>query len=450
MKGKRKLDLSHIDLRKLDLTRKYDDDFGPADGIAWRDHVLLYTLASLVFIFILWASFAKVEEVTRGEARVIPSSEVQVIQTLEGGIIDEFLVREGDTVEKDQIILRLRDVQARSDYSSNMQKYLGLLATVTRLQAEADGKSPVFSDEMKKGAPESVEAEQAAFAANRRQYDNQMSVLKQQLSQKEQEVQELSRRISDVSGLIQIAQDERNMVAPAVERGAAPRMQLLQLDRQIAERQAELNGLRLALPRSRSAVQEVSARIKEQESSFRAEAQRQLSDRTTELNALKETLSAFADRSDRMEIRSPMRGTVKAMRIKTVGGVAKPGEPIMEIVPLEDTMVVEARVSPADIAFIYPGQRAVVRLTAYDFSIYGALEGEVADISADTLTNDKGESFYRVRVITKESSLKKGGKELKVIPGMVATVDIITGEKTIMRYLLKPFVRAAGTALRER
>ncbi len=442
---------NHFDLRKFDLTRKYDDDFSPADGIQWYSHLLLYTIAALLVIFLLWANFAQLEEVARGDGQVVPSSEVQVIQSLEGGIIDAFPVKEGDRVEVGQVILRLRDVQAKSDLSATRQKYLGIMATLARLQAETEGKDSItFPDDVLATVPESVAAEKDAFTANRKQRGDQVSVLEQQKSQREQEVAELRRRTSDISSVLGLAQEERNMVAPMVERGAANKMELLQLDRQIAQQRAELNGLRLALPRSEAAVKEASERINEVDSSIRAAAQKELAEKTIELNTIKETLSAYRDKSDRTEIKSPMMGIVQDIKINTVGGVAKAGEPIMEIVPLEDVLVVEARIKPADIAFIHEGQKAVVRLSAYDFSVYGAMDGKVTEISADSFTNDKGESFYRVRVSTDASKLTKNKTEYDIKPGMQATVDIITGEKTVMQYLLKPFVKASKTALRER
>lgn len=442
---------NHFDLRKFDLTRKYDDDFSPADGIPWYSHLLLYTIAALLVIFLLWANFAQLEEVARGDGQVVPSSEVQVIQSLEGGIIDAFPVKEGDRVEVGQVILRLRDVQAKSDLSATRQKYLGIMATLARLQAETEGKDEIaFPDDVLATVAESVAAEKDAFIANRKQRGDQVSVLEQQKSQREQEVAELRRRISDISSVMGLAQEERNMVAPMVERGAANKMELLQLDRQIAQQRAELNGLRLALPRSEAAVKEAAERINEVDSGIRAAAQKELAEKTIELNTIKETLSAYRDKSDRTEIKSPMMGIVQDIKINTVGGVAKAGEPIMEIVPLEDVLVVEARIKPADIAFIHEGQKAVVRLSAYDFSVYGAMDGKVTEISADSFTNDKGESFYRVRVSTDASKLTKNKTEYDIKPGMQATVDIITGEKTVMQYLLKPFVKASQTALRER
>lgn len=446
----KKLEFSELDLRKFDLTRKYDDDFSPADGIPARDHILLYFIVGLMAFFLLWANFATLEEVSRGDGQVVPSSKVQVIQSLEGGIIDEFPVKAGDTVAEGQVVLRMRNVQARADLQATEQKYHGILATTIRLQAEAEDKPLEFPEDVVRASPESVRAERDAYEANKRQLAGQTGVLEQQKSQREQEVAELQRRISDLNSVLNLALEERAMVAPMVERGAANKMELLQLDRQIAQQRTELNGMRLSLPRAQAAIKEATERLNELTGTFRANAQRELAEKTIELNTIKETIAAYADRSARTEIKSPMAGVVKELKISTVGGVAKPGDAIMEIVPLEDTLVVEARIRPADIAFIHKGQKAVVRLSAYDFSVYGAMDGTVTDISADSITNEKGESFYRVRVATDQTSIKKGSKEYEILPGMQATVDIITGEKTVMQYLLKPFIKASQTALRER
>lgn len=445
-----KREYSTGDLQKLDLTSKYDDDIASPDGISMANHMLLYIIGLFFAIFIIWANLAELDEVTRGEAKVIPSSEVQVIQNLEGGIIDAFLVEEGQRVEKDQILLRIRNVQAKADLRANEQRYLGTRATVIRLQAEAEDKPLEFPDELTKKVPESVASELDAYNANKKEYDTQKRIIQQQLAQKEQEVAELKRRISDLYRVIKLAKDEKEMIEPMVARGAAPKIEILQLDRQIAEKQAELNGLRLALPRTESAVKEAEERLKEHDNTFRANAQRELAAKIVEMNTIRETLAAHEDREMRTEVRSPVRGTVKDMKVKTVGAVVQPGEAIMEVVPLEDRLVVEANVRPSDIAFIHPGQEATVKITAYDFSIYGGLEGVVEDISADTITNEEGESFYRVKIVTEETALLNDGKTHTIIPGMTASVDILTGKKTVMHYLLKPLTKASQVAMRER
>lgn len=437
------------DLRQMDVTSDYDDDMS-IYGISRREHLLLYTIAAFFVIALIWAAFTELEEVTRGEGKIIPSSQIQVIQSLEGGIVEEFLVQEGETVRRDQILLRMRNVQAKSEYASQRKRYLSLLATIQRLKAEAEGTELTFSAELSREAPEAVRAESDAYDANKRESSNQSNVLEQQLSQRRQEVTELRKRISDLSSIVALTREEQAMIKPAVARGAAPQIELIQIERRLAEQQSELNGLRLALPRSEAAVKEAEEKRKEQENTFRARAQRELPTIRSEMDSLKETLETYRDREERTDIRSPVYGTVKDMKITTVGGVVRPGDPILEVVPLEDNLLIEAQVRPSDIAFLRPGMKAVVKITAYDYSIYGGLDGEITDISADTIVDDKGESFYRVRVRTNETVLTHNGKAHQIIPGMTAGVDIITGKKSIMDYLLKPFIKASQTALRER
>ena len=443
------------DMQNLDVTKDYSRDvFEPYEGIHKRDHMLLYVIGLIFVVFIIWANLATLEEVTRGEGTVIPSSQVKVIQNLEGGIIDEILVRDGEVVEAGQILVRLRNVQASSDLNANQKRYLGIKAIVQRLKAESEGNETVsFSEDVIKGVPESVENERATFKANKEKVRNQLSVLEQQLSQKKQEVEELDRRIKDTTRVLSLSNQEMDMLKPAVERGAAPRMELLQLERSIAERRAELNGLRLALPRSKAAVKEMEERIAELESTTRADAQAEMAERIVEMNSIRETLSALSDRKDRTVITSPVEGTVKDVKFTTEGGVVQPGEAIMEVVPLGDNLLIEADIRPSDIAFLYPGQKATVKITAYDYTIYGGLKGTVENISADTITSseqNQEEDFYQILVRTEETSIPYQGEELLIKPGMKAQIDVLTGEKTVMDYLLKPFKKAANTAMRER
>lgn len=422
----------------------------PETPVPRRHHLVLMISAALMLSFILWASLARIDEVARGEGTVIPSSEVQAIQSLDGGIVEDLPAREGETVEAGDILLRLRNVEAASDLSAARQKYLGLMASIARLRAAAEGGEPQFPEEVLQDAPGFARAESDTLKADRDRLKGQLEVLAAQKAQKEQETAELERRIADTERLLKLAREERAMVAPLVSRGAASRMSLLQADRQIAEREAELAALNLSLPRAASAVEEFARRASGLEDEFRANARRELSDKTAEAEALSQSLAAFRERSARTEIRSPVRGIVKDIRIKTVGGVVRPGETIMEIVPLGDTLIIEGRIRPADIAFIHPGQKATVRLSAFDFSVYGALEGEVRDVSADAITTERGDSFYRVRVITEKAAVEKDGRAYPIIPGMQATIDIITGKRTVMVYLLRPLLRGAQTALRER
>ncbi len=414
-------------------------------------HLLFVAIALFFVIFIIWANLATLDEVTRGDGKIIPSSEVQALQSLDAGIVEEFLVKEGDNVVKGQVLLRLRDIEASSDLGANRARYLGLLASITRLQAQAEGLEEVgFPDKVLEDAPSSVTEELNVFRANKLQLEGQINVLKEQMTQREQEVDELNIRISDLKGVIYLLRKEMNMIKPLVERGSAPRLELLQLQRGIKEKISELNGLESSLPRSKSAIDEAKARIQEIEKTAQSEAQTELTTKLIELNEIKERLSGLKERKGRREIKSPVDGIVQELTINTIGGVVRAGEDLIKIVPKDDLLIVDARIKPSDRAFIYPGQKAVIKITAYDFSIYGGLKGELLDISADTIEDDQGEVFYRVRLKTHETELKRKGEVLPIIPGMIASVDILTGQKTVMQYLLKPFVKTLDNAMNER
>jgi len=421
------------------------------DGISLSQHIILYTVAAFVGFFVIWANFATLDEVTRGDGRVVPSQEVQIMQSLEGGIIEEFFVTEGQLVKKGQPLIRLQDVRASSDLGANRQKYLGLKAKATRLRAEANGsKTLEFEQDVLDGAPQSVAEEQEAFRANRTSLDSQLQVLEERRKQRMQEVREIQSRMRDLSDVIRLSKEEMAMIAPLVEKGSAPRVELIQLERALKQQESEYNSLQSSLPRVRGAVDEADARIAEMQDAAKAKAQNELSSVLVEMNTIGETLTALTDRQDRTEIRSRVNGAVKDIKVGTVGGVVQPGEDIIEIVPQDDQLLVEARIRPSDIAFLHPGQKAVVKITAYDFSIYGGLEGKVTDISADSITNEQGDTFYRVRVRTDKNYLERGGERLNIIPGMVASVDILTGEKTVMQYILKPLVKTLNNSLGER
>jgi adhesin transport system membrane fusion protein len=430
------------------LIEKY---FYTDEDMTMSQHVILLGMVLFCLIFLIWANWASLDEVTRGQGKVIPSSEVQTLQSLDAGIIEEFLVKEGDEVEAGQVILRMSDIEASSDLGANQARYLGLLAATQRLQAESEGRDMVeFSEEVKNGAPESVAEEMNAFRANKLQIQGQLDILKSQESQRSQEVNELNTRISDVRGVLALLKDEQAVIQPLVARGSAPQLELLQLERSIKEKQTELNSAQSSLPRAQSAVSEARARINDISTSAQAKAQEEFAVKLREMNEIKERLSALSERKTRTEVKSPVNGTVQDITINTVGGVTRPGDALVRIVPKDDQLIVEAQINPKDRAFIYPGQSAMIKVTAYDFSIYGGLKGEVLDISADTVTDDQGNSFYRVRLRTFDKELKRNGQVLPIIPGMVAQVDILTGQKTVMEYLMKPLIKTLNNAMSER
>lgn len=427
-----------------------DRFFDTDEDLGLAKHLVMLGVIAFFTAFIFWANWAALDEVTRGEGKVIPASDVQKISSLEGGIVEEFFIREGDEVKAGQILVRLSDIAASSDLGSGRARHFGLLATITRLQAEVAGKMPSFPDNVMKGAPQSVTEEMNSYRANKDKITSQTLIIQQQKSQRQQELRELQIRANDIRAQLNLVKEEKAMIAPLVARGAAPKMELLQLDRSIKQTETELNGVLSAIPRARSAIGEAQAQINDVKSQARALAQTELSVKIIEMNAIKEGLVGLADRKSRAEIRSPVNGFVKDLKVYTVGGVIQPGQEFIEIVPKDDQLLVEVRITPKDIAFLYPEQPAVVKITAYDFSIYGGLKGNVVSISPDAITDEEGNSFYLVKVLTEENALKRAGEILPIIPGMVASVDIMTGKKTVMEYILKPFVKTLDKAMNER
>ncbi|MGE4313421.1 MAG: HlyD family type I secretion periplasmic adaptor subunit [Pseudobdellovibrionaceae bacterium] len=427
------------------------------EDIPMSAHMTLVIITLFFIFFIFWASFAEMDEVTRGFGKVIPSSELQEVASLEPGIVDEFMVRKGDRVKQGQVLVRLRDVAATSDLETNEARYLGLQAAITRLKAEVDGAATVeFTEDVQKGAPKSVREQLNTFRTNKRQLEEQKMVLESQLAQRRQEINEAQQRASDLSRTIALSRQEKSMIEPLVKRGSAPQIELIQLERGIAERQTELNSVRESIPRARSAMNEAQARISELESTYKADAQTELSEKTIELSSIEKALTGLEDKRNRTELTSPVTGIVQNITVTTKGGVVQAGQPIVQIVPEGEPLFVEAKIKPRDVAFLRPrmgdhaGQKATVKITAYDYSIYGGLDGELIDISPDTITDEKGETFYRVRVKTNETELHRKGEVLPISTGMEAQVDILTGQKTVMEYLLKPFVKTLTQSMSER
>ncbi len=413
-------------------------------------HLLLATVVTFVVLFFAWASWATLDEVTRGEGRVIPSSQVQVVQNLEGGIVAELLVREGQIVEPGDVLLRINNVKAASDLKGARERYFALLGSIARLKAEISETGIEFPNEVMNEARRVAIDETALFNARQDSLEAELEILRNQANQRDQEVAELENKLEQLARSAKLAAEELEITEPLAAKRVVSKVDLLRLQRQVNDLNGDLESTRLSLPRVKLARREAHRRIEERFLSFRAEAQRELNTVQTEASALAEVVATDTDRVLRTDVRSPVRGTVKRLLVNTVSGVVQPGQDLVEIVPLEDTLLVEAQIRPADIAFLRPDQAAVVKITAYDFSIYGGLDAEVENISADTITDERGESFFRVRVRTKDSMLQKAGQPLPIIPGMTTQVDVLTGQKTVLDYLLKPILRVRDQALRER
>lgn len=441
------------------MSHRIDSDFLPDYDYALRArtsrfaHILTLGVCVFCFIFLIWAHFAKLDEVTRGEARIVPSSKIQVVQNLEGGILAELAVHDGQIVQKGDVLLRIANTSAESQYRDSRTQYLTLEAMIARLKAEIADQPPQFPQEVLSEAPTVAHSEQALYDSQIDQFKSNIAVLNDQLVQKQQEIAGLQSKQQTLSRSLDLAKQERDMTAPLVANGAASKLELVKIERQLTDLQGQLDDAKIAIPQAEAARNEAQKRIQEKTATFHSDAQAELNKHTAELAALSQQIFAQHDRVTRTEVRSPVRGTIKDVKVTTIGEVIKPGEDLVEIVPLEDTLLVEAKIRPADVAFLHPGQPAMVKVSAYDFSIYGGLKAQVEDISADTIKDDdrpNGGTFFRVTLRTEKNSLGTADKPLPIIPGMTASAEILTGQKSVLDYLLKPLLKARDEALHER
>ncbi|EKT4464943.1 HlyD family type I secretion periplasmic adaptor subunit [Pseudomonas putida] len=410
----------------------------------------VWLAAALLLVALAWAKFAVIDEVTVGEGKAIPSSKVQVVQNLEGGIVTEIFVREGQMVDKGATLLRLDDTRFLSNKGESEADRYALTAQVERLSAEAEGHPLVLSDEVRAKAPQVAEDEVALYESRQRRLASEKQTLNEQLRQKTQELAEFRSKVEQYRSALGLLQQELNMSTPLVGTGAISPVEILRLKQRTVEARGQLNATSLAIPRAEAAVAEIKSKIQESDATFRSEAAKELNDKRTELSKITASSIAIDDRVNRTTVVSPVRGIVKLLKVNTIGGVVQPGSDLVEIVPIEDNLLIEAKVRPQDVAFLHPGQTAMVKVTAYDYTIYGGLKGTLELIGADTVTDDKGNAFYLIQVRTEKNHLGGDKKPLLIIPGMVATVDIITGQKSVLDYLLKPVLKARTEALRER
>ncbi|CAB3659630.1 MAG: HlyD family type I secretion periplasmic adaptor subunit [Achromobacter pulmonis] len=410
--------------------------------------VLLWASLLAVLLLLLWAGFGYIDEVVRGEGKVVPSRQVQIIQSLDGGIVEEILVKPGQEVEAGQILLKLDPTRFASSLGENNAEYLSLLAKSARLKALATGEPFVAPEEVLKQAPGLVEMERNAWQARTTELNATVNVAREQLKQRQEELRETIAKRDQASTSCSLTSRELQVTRPLLKSGAVSEVDLLRLQRDVARYCGEQKGAEAQIGRIEASIKEAQSKIEESELNIRNQARNELSETNTKLSTLRQGKLALADRVKLAEVRAPVRGTVKTLFNNTVGGVVQPGKDIIEIVPKDDTLLLEVRILPRDIGFLHPDQKAEVKFTAYDFAIYGGLEGKVEQIGADTVTDEKGNSYYVVRVRTDRSTV--GDKNLPIIPGMVAEVHILTGKRTVLQYLLKPVLRAKANAFTER
>ncbi|CAH0198999.1 Type I secretion system membrane fusion protein PrsE [Pseudomonas sp. Bi70] len=410
----------------------------------------LWGIIAFVLFCLLWANFAEVDEVTRGDGKAIPSSRVQKIQNLEGGIVSELFVHEGQVVEAGTPLLRLDDTRFASNVGETEADRLSLAMRVERLSAEVEGRELAIPEDIAAKAPGLAQSEKALFLSRQQQLQDEIAGLQEQLTQRRQEVREYASKQGQFRNSLELLRQEIRMSEPLVAEGAVSPVEVLRLKRAEVEARGQLEATGLAIPRAEAAIKEVERKIDETRGRFRSEALTQLNEVRTDLSKIESTGKALEDRVNRTLVTSPVRGIVKQLLVNTIGGVIQPGSDMIEIVPIDDTLLVEARIRPQDIAFLHPGQEAVVKFTAYDYTIYGGLKAKLEQIGADTVTDEEGNSFYLIKLRTEKSHLGSDERPLLIIPGMVTSVDIITGKKSVLSYLLKPIIRARAEALRER
>ena len=408
---------------------------------------LLYSILVIMIVVIAWGYFAKVDEVTRGEAKVIPSRQVQVIQSLDGGIVTEILVKEGDLVKIGMPLVKIDETRAVSSLRENKGQYLALLGRQSRLKALAEGNAFVTPIAVKTDAPQVYEQEYALYNNSRDELESIVSIARDQTLQREKELDEVKFKKDLAEKTYESANKELAANKPLLASGAVSDIDILKLEREVARARGEIDQSRAQISRVQAGISEAKRKITESEQTFRSKVRGELNEVTAKLDSLTETSVALTDKVKQSTLKSPVNGQVSRLYFNTVGGVIQPGKEVMEVVPTDEVLVIETKVQIKDIAFLTPNQPAIVKLTAYDYTIYGTLDAVVDSIAANSIIDEKGNAYYLVRVRTLQKSL---GKNLPIIPGMVAQVDILTGKKTILSYILKPELKAKSYAFSER
>lgn len=412
-----------------------------------RARAVLAVFWATLVLALIWAAVTQVDEITRGEGKVIPSRQLQVLQSLDGGIVSAILVKEGDVVQAGQVLVHIDPTRFDSSVAENRAQYLALLTRSARLRALAEDAAFVPPAEAVQETPKTVEVELQAYQAARSALAAQVSVAEQQMAQRRQEMSEAQARRDQAAKGHQITAQELSYTKPLVASGAVSEVEILRLERDVSRYLGERDVATAQIAKAQSAIAEAGRKIQEITLSYRSEARKELSETLGRLNMSSAGGIGLVDKVEKSTLKSPVKGTVKRLFVTTVGGVVQPGKDVIEVVPLEESLLLDAKVLAKDIAFLRPGDKAVVKFTAYDFTIYGGLEGKVELIGADSVTDDRGNTHYMVRVRTDKSQLGQG---MPIIPGMVAEVNILTGQKSILSYLLKPVLRARSTAFTER
>ncbi|MER9326489.1 HlyD family type I secretion periplasmic adaptor subunit [Mesorhizobium sp. M0488] len=414
----------------------------------------IFIIGALFVVFVAWASFAEVDEIARGDGKVIPASKTQVIQASEAGVVQEIAVTIGQIVKKNDLIIRLDNTLNTSSLGEQQAKARALEVRIARLKYEQGGNlsgSFPCPQDIQSVAPQICDNEQKLLIARRENFDNKLSVLKSRLDQREKELAEAVANSDRLTKGLVVSDQEAKLIEAMVKKGLMARTEQLRVEREQTDLNGQLNLAGETIKKAKAAITEAQLQVEELGLQLQQEALDDLTQALADLSVVDETIRGATDKVARTDIKSPVDGIVNTLELNTVGAFVQPGAVVAGIVPTSETLLVEARVSPRDVAFIRPDQEALIKVTAYDFSIFGGIEGKVSNITADSLVDQKtGEPYYQVRVSTDKSTLERDGKAYSIIPGMICSVDIKTGRKTILHYLLKPINKAREEAMSER
>ncbi|BBN58672.1 HlyD family type I secretion periplasmic adaptor subunit [Hydrogenovibrio marinus] len=415
-----------------------------------KSQVLVWLIFLVIVFLIVWASLTTLDKIVRGEGKVVPSSQIQVVQNLEGGIVSNIFVKTGDKVRKGETLLKLDNTQYASSFGeAETQKY-DLQAQSERLKAEAFDRP--FIEKYPSDDPSVVrmfDREKTLYQNQLNQLETNIHILEQQIVQHRSELEEAQNQATQLKKSYELLEKEIKIMEPLVREGIASQVDLLKTRRDANDAYTKLQSTQISIPKLQSAVKEAESKQKEAKQDFQNKAQEKLNEVLAKLEQIENSQTAIEDKVRRTNIRSPVNGVINQLMVSTIGEVVKPGSDIIKIVPNDASLVLETKILPSDIGFVYPGLKAKIKFTAYDFAIYGGLEGTVENISADTIVDDKGNSFYIARIKTNKNHLGTDKSPLYLLPGMQATVDVVVGKQTIMDYLIKPIIKAKDLALRE-
>ncbi len=412
--------------------------------------LLLYVIAGLVLMTIIWASVAKLDRVTRGEGRVVTSNQLQEIQYLEGGIVQEILVSPGQKVLKGDVLIKLDPTQINVEFNQGREGYNVLASKIARLESEAALKPVDFSRKLSLASPRMVANEQALYKARKAELDASIEVETRKLDQRREALEDSKVSFGTAQEALVLAQQELEMVERLVEKGIEPQVELLRARQREAAARSDVQRGKIAVNRTEFEIAETEGEIERIRTTFAASAADDLSRAKTELEELKGELPALQDKVARTDIRAPVSGVINRVLVSTIGGVVAPGETIVEIVPSEDTLLVEAKIKPSDIGFLHVGQETKVGITAFDSSVYGSMPGVIETISPDAIEDEKsGESFYTISVRTNTDALQSKRGNLKILPGMAAEVSVLNGKRTVLAYILKPLADISNKAMKD-